>query len=427
MYQCVIIIPRIPAHSFRRISFCCLSLCGEESSFPSSSPAGSTEGLHIQKLAKPNIHQDQTMRSGVGLYVLGLLCLYSSVLGQETVEVRPGILIFCDDPAVQKAVTSAVHKFNERLTTGHKLAFYQILSASKSENSSGSVYSLKFTSRRSDCQVSSKKPWTDCDYLPIGRKRPLSCNATVYMTDTETDTEQVDCLLDDYIFPEKASCLGCPEDIDTNSEDIKVPLSASISKYNSISESTHLFTLHSIGQATRQVVAGFRFKLRFDVKKTTCAKSEHKDLNELCVPDEENAEFFNCNSTVDVAPWRLEAPDAELQCEQGALPTILTRRRPPGWSPLRNVIFDRPATGPSQPSPPPVKVSTKEESSEEDTSASKASKAVNDDPFHCPSKPWKPFNPVHTGAAPTKATAELASPKPSVEGALSDTDLVGQK
>lgn len=32
----------------------------------------------------------------------------------------------------------------------------------------------------------------------------------------------------------------------------------------------------------------FRFKLIFDMRKTTCAKADHKDLNELCVPDDQN-------------------------------------------------------------------------------------------------------------------------------------------
>ncbi|KAM7409232.1 hypothetical protein PAMA_000950 [Pampus argenteus] len=355
------------------------------------------------------------MRGGVGLCLLGLLCLHSSVFGQDTVEVGPGVLIFCDDPAVEKAVTSAVHKFNERLTTGHKLALFEILTASKSDHGSDSVYSLQFTSRRSDCSAGSKKPWTDCDYLPTGHKKPLSCNATVFVTEAQTDTKQVDCLLDDYIVPERASCLGCPEDIYEYSEDVKVPLLASISKYNSMSDSTHLFTLHSVSQATRQVVAGLRYKMTFDLKKTICAKAEHKDLSKQCVPDPENEEYTNCNSTVDVAPWRLEAPQAQLECTPGPLITVLTRRRPPGWSPLRNFLYG------------------KGESSEEETTAFKppvspdgASKAVNDNPFHCPSKPWKPFNPVHAGlpAAPAKATVELASPQPSPEEAFSDADLI---
>lgn len=34
-----------------------------------------------------------------------------------------------------------------------------------------------------------------------------------------------------------------------------------------------------------QVVAGFRFKVRFDLQKTTCAKADHADLHDLCMVD----------------------------------------------------------------------------------------------------------------------------------------------
>ncbi|XP_041862142.1 kininogen-1 [Melanotaenia boesemani] len=365
------------------------------------------------------------MRSGVGLCVLGLLCLHSSAFGQ-VVKADAGVLIFCDDPTVEKAVSSAIHKFNERLHTGYMLALSQIVSARKSENGSDSLYSLEFSTRRSDCLAGSNKPWTDCEYLPFGRMEPLSCNATVHMTETETETKQVECLLDDFIVPEKAPCLGCPVKIDETSEDLKVPLFASISKYNLASDATHLFTLNEVGFATRQVVAGFRFKLRFDMMKTVCAKAEHKDLNELCVPDEEKMEFVNCNSTVDVAPWRFEQPEAHIECEKGALFKRSARRRPPGWSPLRNFLLKAPTTAsPSTTSPPlpcPSKVSAKEESSEEDTTASKpvaSPDTANENPFHCPSKSWKPFQPVNH-ALPTEAT----SLQPPVDGAFSDTDLL---
>ncbi|KAG7239930.1 hypothetical protein INR49_028149 [Caranx melampygus] len=50
----------------------------------------------------------------------------------------------------------------------------------------------------------------------------------------------------DFIVAEKASCLGCPEEIYEYSEDLQVPLFVSIAKYNSISDSTHLFTLNTI-------------------------------------------------------------------------------------------------------------------------------------------------------------------------------------
>ncbi|KAM9848853.1 kininogen-1 [Aulostomus maculatus] len=355
------------------------------------------------------------MRSRVGLCVLALLCLHSSVCGQEAVEIPPGVLIFCDDPSVAKAVSSALDKFNEQMSSGYKLALYQILTASKSENGSDTIYALQFTSRRSDCSVGGTKHWTDCNYLPSGSKKPFSCNATVYVRETQTDTKQVDCMLDDYVVPDRAHCMGCPEDIDEKSEDLKVPLSVSISKYNSISDSTHLFNFHKLGFATRQVVAGFRFQLRYDMRKTICAKAENKELGEHCVPDNENVEFYNCNSTVDVAPWRLEPPSAQIQCEPGPLPNMdfFSRRRPPGWSPLRNVLL-------ASPSPTSPTKAVKDESSEEDTTASGTS---GDSPFHCPSKPWKPFKPSKP-AAPTKATLELPSPNPAIDGAFSDADLL---
>ncbi|KAG8003213.1 putative phospholipid-transporting ATPase IF [Nibea albiflora] len=411
---------------------------------------------HNNSRAEPYIHQDWTMRSIVGLCVLGLLCLHSLVFGEA--EVQPGVLIFCDDPSVEKAAISAVHKFNKKLTSGNMLALYQILTASKSENGSDSVYSLQFTTRRSDCQAGSSKSWTDCDYLTIGPKEPISCNATVHMTETEADTEQVDCLLvifslsfivsplfmiipDNYIVPEKAPCLGCPEEIEQYSDDLRGPLTASISKYNTMSDSTHLFTLNSVGHATRQVVAGLRFRVRFDMRKSICAKDEHKDISLHCVPDENNVEFANCNSTVDVAPWRHEPPQTLIECEPGALamPSVFVRRRPPGWSPLRNFLFEvapspsltttaNPTTSSSAASP--SQASAKEESSEEDTTAAKPSGspdvvvlAVDDSPFHCPSKPWKPFNPVDV-VAPTEEATE-ASPKPAAYRSLSDLDLLG--
>ncbi|XP_034529277.1 kininogen-1 isoform X2 [Notolabrus celidotus] len=368
------------------------------------------------------------MRSRLGLCVLGLLCLHSSVFGQDAAQDPTGVLIFCDDPSVERAAHSAVSKFNEGMSTGHNLALFQILSARKSENGADSVYSLRFTSRKSDCLAGSNKPWTDCDYLPHGRKEPFTCNATVYMTETEADTRQVDCRFENVIIPERASCLGCPQDIDENSEDLKVPISASISKYNTISNSTHLFSLNRVGYATRQVLAGFRFKLSFDMKKTVCAKAEHNDLSELCGHDEENLEFANCNSTVDLAPWRLEAPLAEVQCEAGSMPPTVLKRRPPGWSPLRNLEYNNPAITPSPSNPtappPPKAAKAKEESSEEDTKASKPSAspdAANNNPFHCPSKPWKPFNPI-SSAGPMKDPTEAT---PAVDGGFKDTDLIG--
>jgi len=362
------------------------------------------------------------MRCGAGLCVLGLLYLHGWVSGQEdkVAEVQPGVLVFCDDPAVATAVSDALTTFNKQASSGNKLALYRILSATKSENGSSSVYSIQFSSRISDCPVQGDKLWSECDYLPSGSKEPSLCSAIVYVTGTDIETKGVECKLDHVITPERSACLGCPTEISVDSEDLKVPLSVSIAKYNSISDSTHLFMLQTVAYATRQVVAGFRYKLTFDMRKSTCPKSEHKDVNDVCVPNKDDVELANCNSTVDVAPWRHEVPEANIECGPGPVDfqETFTRRRPPGWSPLRNVVnFEAASETAGSPSttaaaPAPVK----ESSEEEDPASSKAPPASSDTPFHCPSKPWKEFS----IAAPT-----AAEPAPTVEGALTDLDLLG--
>ncbi|KAF6724309.1 Kininogen [Oryzias melastigma] len=362
------------------------------------------------------IRSDTRMRREAGWCLLGLLCLHSTVFAQDVEPPMLGTLAPCDDPTVEKAVFSALTHINKNIVSGNKLVLFQIQFANKVQNGSDSGYFVEFTSRRSNCPAGFAKPWTECDYVKRGRKKPFSCNATVYLTDTETDVKHVQCLLGGLIFPERAPCLGCPEDVDENSEDLKVPFAASISKYNAMSDSTHLYTLNEIAHATRQVIAGFRFRLRFELKNTTCAKADHEELNQLCAPNEENPGFVNCNSTVDLAPWRLEAPEVQIQCEDGRLPKTFQRRRPPGWSPLRNFLHRVPSTA-SPPTPPPTTAATTaatKESSEEEVGL-----AEPNNPFHCPSKPWKPHkrhNPL--------GGSKMMGKKPPAKGAFSDTDLL---
>ncbi|XP_034036683.1 LOW QUALITY PROTEIN: kininogen-1 [Thalassophryne amazonica] len=325
------------------------------------------------------------MGSREGLFLLGLLCLHSSAWGQEI-----GVLVFCDDPAVEKSVISALDKFNEGMTSGHKLALYQILSASKSEKGSDSKYSSALHQRRrATVQQGAGKPWTDCGHL-------LSWKP------------------DDPVVRERAPCLGCPMVIDGNSEELKVPLSASISSYKTPRPTLRTcINLDSVGHATRQVVAGFRFKIWYDMKKTICAKSEHEELNSLCVPDERNLEFVNCNATVDVAPWRHVPPHPIDECEPGLLPpTILARRRPPGFTPLRTFEILGNTTKSLLSS---TQASSKEESSEEDTTGPKPSGSpdVTNSPFHCPSMPWKPSSQAGPDSTPPAADT------------FTDLDLVG--
>ncbi|CAL8306494.1 unnamed protein product [Lota lota] len=369
------------------------------------------------------------MKRDVGLCVLGLLCLQSWVLLGQDLEDEPEVLVFCDNPAVNEVAKAAMTSFNDRVLTGNKMALYQILSASKAENASGVVYSIKFNSRKSDCPAGDAMPWTDCGYLADDVKEPRPCNATVYVSEGSTSTLLVECSLEGPVQKERAFCMGCPEVLDLDSEDLKVPLAVSISKYNSNSNFTHLFMLNSVGYATRQVVAGLRYHLYFDLRKSTCSKAEHTNLHPACT-HADDVELANCISTVDIAEWRHEVPQANLNCGQGPmLPEGFNRRRPPGWSPLRNLVDNAEVQTTVTPFisldpsilPQPVPVDdappAKDDSSEEEDSTK-----VREDPFHCPSKPWKKFIPTQPTAADPAPTDATTDP---VDGALTDLDLLG--
>lgn len=104
-------------------------------------------------------------------------------------------------------------------------------------------------------------------------------------------------------------------------------------------------------------------------------------------------------------------------------PAPIDRRRPPGWSPLRNgsrfhvnlAPADPPTTvAPSTTAPPHTSAAAKETSSEEDSTSTNGSSApLSDSPFNCPSKPWKAFS--------MKAEAPTAAAE---EGTFSDSDLL---
>uniref|UniRef100_A0A4W4FKD9 Cystatin kininogen-type domain-containing protein n=1 Tax=Electrophorus electricus TaxID=8005 RepID=A0A4W4FKD9_ELEEL len=294
--------------------------------------------------------------------VLGLLLALTGLFhagshGQEDAGLP------CSDKTVEDVVHLVLLLHNKDLSEGGQLALYQILEASKAQNDSGDVISVRFTGRETDCPAGGDKVWDQCDYL---------CNGFTY-------------------------------------EDIKEPLSYSLLKANIMHNHPHFFILNTIYQATRQVIAGFRYQLKFDMQKSNCTKSDFKEVTEECHPDQEAPSFINCNSTVDVAPWRLELPETHVQCAPGPIQSFMFKR-PPGWSPLRSVHN---LAVHQEPSNKPLKTESSDESNE--SKAIVPSTAPITAPS-CPSKPWKVFQPVFRGPPPppsNKTEIGLGAAEPS--------------
>ncbi|KPP74295.1 kininogen precursor-like [Scleropages formosus] len=367
---------------------------------------------------------------------LQLLVLCVAPLRLWAQETGP-VQAFCNDRDVEDSVDLALVTFNKKLQYGHQFALYRILSAFKAHNESGTSFTTSFEAKESDCVVGVDKVWKDCEYQP-NDKKPLQCNATVQKSNLEGKQEVifVDCLaVEPKVVAERGPCLGCPENIDIDSEDVKGPLMYSLVKFNAEDDSEFHFVVNEIGSATRQVVAGLRYDLQFEMVKSNCSKTDFKELTDECHPVHENKEFAFCNSTVFVAPWRHEEPETHINCKPGRLVTSFVRRRPPGWSPLRSmqaIVIPPTQTAVPTLASPEAKEESSEESKEKNSPPPSPAETQAEDPhatlvpliaepekpFHCPSKPWK-VSPPKTIAAPQ----QISKPAPE-EGDFSDLDLL---
>uniref|UniRef100_A0A8C1YBJ8 Kininogen 1 n=1 Tax=Cyprinus carpio TaxID=7962 RepID=A0A8C1YBJ8_CYPCA len=245
----------------------------------------------------------------------------------------------------------------------------------RTQNESVEVVFVRFTSRETDCPAGGDKVWHECDYLQ--------------QTDKVRSHEPA-------ASSKVAPCLGCPEKIDLYHKELRAPLIHSLAKANGIAKREHLFIFNDFTSATKQVVAGFRYKLQFLIEKSNCTRAEFKVVTEECHPN--NIKLFFCNSTVDVAPWRHEGPEVYVECETVSVTRF---KRPPGWSPLR-IKLERPKD---------------KESSEESKESISTTQPT---PLNCPTKPWKEFKPVIASIAPpnTIESSQNAADSAFIEQAL---------
>ncbi|KAK9967802.1 hypothetical protein ABG768_002169 [Culter alburnus] len=339
------------------------------------------------------------------LTVFALAWLYCAT-GHGQTDTR----IPCDDKRVEDVVNVTLSKHNEKLTEGAQLALYEILEATKSRNESGDILFVRFTSRETDCPAGGDKLWHQCDYLQQVDKVLRICQAKVLFTEAGQELMLHYCLAEPSISSKVAPCLGCPEKIDIHQEELREPLIHSLKKANSMVNHEHFFIFKDLKSATKQVVAGFRYKLQFEIEKSNCTRPEFKAVTEDCHPVQKNTEVLQCNSTVDVAPWRHEVPEAHVECQTLVITTTTRFKRPPGWSPLRKV---------------PIKTLSSTPKAKESSEESKESiSATQPTPLNCPTKPWKEFKPILDSIAAPNATVSTPPNPTTKDTALSDLDLI---
>ncbi|NXG08737.1 KNG1 protein, partial [Sakesphorus luctuosus] len=191
----------------------------------------------------------------------------------------------CDDPDVFKAVDAALKKYNGERATGNQFALYVVMEAQRTAGPDAQFY-VKYQIFETSCAIDENTPWQHCPYKPSAEAKTGECVARVHMNDDEkTSNVSQKCTISSDVSKirvTQAPCLGCFHPISTDSSKVSEILKRAIQRFNERSSEPILFKLVEIKEATRQVVAGWIYKIIYEIEETNCSKEQFPDLTPEC-------------------------------------------------------------------------------------------------------------------------------------------------
>ncbi|NXN77784.1 KNG1 protein, partial [Bombycilla garrulus] len=191
----------------------------------------------------------------------------------------------CDDPDVFKAVDEALKKYNEDKATDNQFALYVVMEAKRTAGPDPQFY-VKYRILESTCDPADNKHWQQCRYKVSAAAKTGECTARIHMNDADkaTNVSQECKIFSDVskIKLTEAPCLGCFHAISSDDSDVSEILKKAIQRFNKHSDEIALFKLVEIKEAKRQVVAGWNYKIRYEIEETNCSKEQFQDLTSEC-------------------------------------------------------------------------------------------------------------------------------------------------
>nr|XP_021399469.1 kininogen-1 isoform X2 [Lonchura striata domestica] len=191
----------------------------------------------------------------------------------------------CDDPDVFQAVDAALKKYNGDRETGNQFALFMVMEAKRTAGPDPQFY-VKYRILESTCATEENKHWQHCHYKVSAEAKTGECTARVHMNDADktTNVSQECKIFSDVskIRLSEAPCLGCFHHISNDGSEVSEILKKAIQKFNKHSDELALFKLVEIKEAKRQVVAGWNYVIRYEIKETNCTKDQFQDLTPEC-------------------------------------------------------------------------------------------------------------------------------------------------
>ncbi|NWU15623.1 KNG1 protein, partial [Cephalopterus ornatus] len=191
----------------------------------------------------------------------------------------------CDDPDVFRAVDAALQKYNGDRATGNQFALYVVMEAKRTAGPDSQFY-MKYRILETSCAIEENKPWQHCHYKPSAEAQTGECTARVHINDAgKISNVSQDCKIFSDVSKIRITqvpCLGCYHHISGDSSQVSQILEKAIQNFNKHGGEPALFKLVEIKQAKRQVVAGWNYKIEYEIEETNCSKEQFPDLTPEC-------------------------------------------------------------------------------------------------------------------------------------------------
>ncbi|XP_006884168.1 PREDICTED: kininogen-2-like [Elephantulus edwardii] len=215
--------------------------------------------------------------------LITILFLCSRLIPSWTLE-TVSEQIDCNNEDVFKVVDTALKKYNDQSQSGNQFVLYLISQVIKMEDS-GTFYTIKYEIKEGDCPVHSGKTWQDCDFSEAADAATGECTATVKKGTKKMILATQTCHItpaEGAVVTTQYNCFGCVHPISTESPDLEPVLRYAIQHFNNNTEHSHLFVLHKIKSAKRQVVAGWNYEIAYSIAQTNCSKGNFLFLTPEC-------------------------------------------------------------------------------------------------------------------------------------------------
>uniref|UniRef100_G3T5X1 Kininogen 1 n=1 Tax=Loxodonta africana TaxID=9785 RepID=G3T5X1_LOXAF len=251
--------------------------------------------------------------------------------------------ISTDSPDLEPVLRHAIEYFNNNTEHPYLFALQEVKKAHR-QVVAGWNYGITYSIVQTNCSKENFLFLTpDCKSLLNGDSG--ECRGIAYMDPQlriTSFTQNCDLHPEaEFVPPPTKICAGCPKEIAVDSPELEEALNHSIAKLNAESNETFYFKIDSVKNATVQVPAGRKFSFTFIARETTCSKESNEELISSC-ETKEAGKVLECNADVHVVPWE-EKIYPTVNCQPLAMDSL--RKRPPGFSPFRSVLWKPVGTG----------------------------------------------------------------------------------